>query len=187
MDAIKPAGVQTPAPAPATPSAPAEAPATVQDKVEVGKNDNEPSVAFRLARGAAGFVAGAATAVGAASLGAVRHAGDQSVELPAAAKSTLRIAGAGLGLIKGVTMGLAFGPLGVVIGAVAGPVLGAWTGGALAGGVEAVIDAGEGAFEGAKKGFTAGNDWARGLVDSMAGHPRKEPEKPGDSPPQRQP
>lgn len=178
MDSIKsttPAPLPTPA-APPAPAAPA-APASPQDRVEVG---NEPSLGFKLLRGTAGFVAGAASGLVHAGLGAVRHAGDRGTELPAAAHSTLRIAGAGLGLIKGVALGLAAGPIGVAIGIVAGPILGAWSGGALAGGVEAAVDAAKGSFEGAKSGYQQGSSWAKGLVDSMAAH---EPAKPSGSAP----
>jgi len=182
MDSIKATPPAAP-PAPATPPAPAApaAPAAPQDKVEVGQ---EPSLGFKLLRGTAGFVAGTASGIVHAGLGAVRHAGDRHTELPPAAHSTLRIAGAGLGLIKGVALGLAAGPIGVAVGIIAGPILGAWSGGALAGGVEAAVDAGKGSFEGLTEGYQKGSNWARGLVDSMAAHEQAAMPPAGASPAQ---
>lgn len=154
---------------PEAPPAP-ESPAPPADQVEVGRD--EPSLGYRLLRGAAGVAGGAVVAAGRGAVGGIKHAGDHDIELPKAVESTARIIGAGAGAIKGALLGATVaGPVGIAVGLVVGPIVGAYAGGAFVGGLEGAANAAKGVGQGVIEGFKKGSEWTRDLVDRMAARP----------------
>jgi hypothetical protein len=165
-------------PAPAAPSAPPAQSEAPKDEVEIG---GKRSFGHSLARGVFGAAGGIGGAVTGFAGGAIRHAGDRSVQVPGKLTGAARLVGAGLGLLRGVVVGLGQGPVGLALGVVVGPVLGAMAGGGVVGAAEAGVDALKGGFKGGFSGARKGIDGGQALADRWFGP--KDPGQPPQTPP----
>ncbi len=171
---------QVPAlPAPTAPSAPPAQSEAPKDGVEIG---GERSFGHSLARGIFGVAGGVGGAVTGFAGGTIRHAGDRSVQVPGRITGAARLVGAGLGLLRGVMVGLGQGPVGLALGIVVGPVLGAMAGGGVVGAAEAGVDALKGGFKGGASGARKGIDGGQALADRWFG-----PKDPGQAKPPQTP
>lgn len=171
-------GLNAQAPAPAPPASKPAEPTAPQDSVEVG---GDRSFGHSLARGVFGVAGGVGGAFVGFSAGAIKHAGDNSIQAPDLVTRSARWAFASLGLVQGLVAGAAFGPAGIAAGLVLGPILGAAVGGAVTGAVEGGIDAVKGGLKGGWSGIQRGSAGGAALADRFFGPGEKPPE--GGTPP----